>query len=382
MLENPSQESEARQAAATALGKMGVGQESLLTALTNSQEDRAVRRAVAEALGKMGQGKVELLEVLNDAEQPLPLRQGASRALSLISAPSGEAVSMSMVELHGNQVSTQVKSIPVWREPLTPEIPDLTLDLVVIPAGEFLMGSPPEEEGRDYYRYSFPETEGLDVEQQHRVQVPGFFMSQFPITQVQWRVVAALPKGNRELDPDPANFKDDDRPVEFVNWYEAVEFCDRLSKHTGKTYRLPSEAEWEYACRAGTTTPFHFGDILSAELANYNATYTYGYGEIGIYRQKTTEVGSFGLVNAFGLADMHGNVFEWCLDVWHPTYENAPMDGSAWITEGDDRYRLLRGGSWNNNPRNCRSTLRSRYTRDYRCSFVGFRAVCSDPWNL
>ncbi|MEO1146334.1 MAG: SUMF1/EgtB/PvdO family nonheme iron enzyme [Cyanobacteria bacterium J06638_22] len=382
MLENPSQESVARQAAATALGKLGVGQESLLTVLTNSHEDLAVRRAVAEALGRMGQGTAELLEILNDKEQPLPLRQGTSRALSLIGAPSGEAVPMLMVKLHGEAESTEVKSISVWREPLTPETPDLTLDLVAIPAGEFLMGSPLEEEGRDDYRYNFPEIEGLDVEQHHRVAVPGFFMSQFPITQAQWRAVAALPKVNRELDPDPANFKGGNRPVEVVDWYEAVEFCDRLSQHTGKTYRLPSEAEWEYACRAGTTTPFHFGDTLSAELANYNATDTYANGATGIYRQKTTEVGSFGLVNAFGLADMHGNVYEWCLDHWHPTYDNAPTDGSAWTTDGDDRYRLVRGGSWYDNPAFCRSAYRDRNTPLSRNLYIGFRVVCVSSWTL
>jgi formylglycine-generating enzyme required for sulfatase activity len=382
MLENPSQESVARQAAATALGKLGVGQESLLTVLTNSHEDLAVRRAVAEALGRMGQGNAELLEILNDKEQPLPLRQGTSRALSLIGAPSGEAVPMLRVELHGEAENTEVKSIPVWREPLTRETPDLTLDLVAIPAGEFLMGSPPEEKGRAYYRYNFPETEGLHVEQHHRVAVPGFYMSQCPITQAQWRAVAALPKVNRELAPDPANFKGGDRPVEVVNWYEAVEFCDRLSQHTGKTYRLPSEAEWEYACRAETTTPFHFGDTLSAELANYNATDTYANGATGIYRQKTTEVGSFGLVNAFGLADMHGNVYEWCLDHWHPTYDNAPTDGSAWTTDGDDRYRLVRGGSWGNDPAFCRSADRDRSTPLYRNTDAGFRVVCVSSWTL
>ena len=120
-------------------------------------------------------------------------------------------------------------------------------------------------------------------------------------------------------------------------------FCDRLSQYTGKTYRLPSEAEWEYACRAGTTSPFYFGDTLSTDLANYRGTYTYGEGVPGEFRETTNEVGSFG-VNAFGLADMHGNVYDWCLDYWHPSYDGAPSDGSPWQTGGNENYRIVRGG--------------------------------------
>lgn len=282
--------------------------------------------------------------------------------------------------MRDGQISTQVKPIPVYPVVLPLE---QILNLVKIPGGEFLMGSPPEEEGRDYYQHNFPELAGLDVEKQHRVTVPPFCMSQFPITQAQWRAVAALPQVNRELDPDPANasFKGGDRPVESISWYDAIEFCDRLSQHTGNTYRLPSEAEWEYACRAGTSSPFHIGDTLHPDLANYRGTEIYGNGTAGIYRQKTTEVGSFG-GNAFGLADMHGNVFEWCLDHWHPTYERSPTDGSAWVTEGDDRYRLVRGGSWSNNPAFCRSANRGRGTPLNRFNNFGFRVVCVFPWTL
>ncbi len=160
-----------------------------------------------------------------------------------------------------------------------------------------------------------------------------------------------------------------------------MEFCARLSQYTGKAYRLPSGAEWEYACRAGTTTPFHFGKTLSTEIANYNGNYTYGAGEQGVYRQATTEVGYFGVVNAFGLSDMHGTVWEWCLDHWHPSYENAPTDGSAWIIGGDSRYRLVRGGSWYNNPAYCRSAYRDRGTPPtLRNDNIGFRVVCVSPW--
>ncbi|MGC8711881.1 MAG: SUMF1/EgtB/PvdO family nonheme iron enzyme [Leptodesmis sp.] len=326
MLENRNQTLEARQVAAQTLGKLGIGANNLLTVLTDPTDELAVRRSAAAALGWMKAGKAELLQILNDQEQPLPIRQGAARALSLIGGPSGNPVPMLIVTLQAGQVNTQVKSILVSKERLTD---DLTLDLVAIPAGEFLMGSPAEEEGRDWYKYSFPELEGVDVEAQHRVTVPAFAMSQFPITQAQWRFVAGLPPIERDLEPDPASFKGDDRPVEVVSWREAMEFCARLSQYTGNTYRLPSEAEWEYACRGGTTTPFHFGETLLTDLANYNGTYTYGDGIQGEYRQRTTEVGSFGVVNAFGLSDMHGNVWEWCLDIWHPSYEGAPTDGSA-----------------------------------------------------
>jgi formylglycine-generating enzyme required for sulfatase activity len=155
------------------------------------------------------------------------------------------------------------------------------------------------------------------------------------------------------------NFKGDQLPVECVSWHDAVEFCARLSNHTGRTYRLPSEAEWEYACRAGTTTAFYFGDTISTDQANYNGNYTYGSGKEGIYRECTTAVGSF-KPNGFGLYDMHGNVWEWCQDVLHNTYEGSPSDGSPWMDRGDESRRIIRGGSWDNNPRNCRSACRER----------------------
>jgi formylglycine-generating enzyme required for sulfatase activity len=192
-------------------------------------------------------------------------------------------------------------------------------------------------------------------------------------------VVAALPGINYKLDLEPSKSKGDNLPVEQVAWYEAVEFCDRLSAHTGKSYRLSSEAEWEYACRAGTTSAFHIGETLSPELANYNGNGAYGNGVTGLYRQHTTEVGSFGLVNAFGLSDMHGNVSEWCLDHWHPSYENAPSDGSAWIADGDDRRRVIRGGSWNGDPWVCRSAFRVGNTPADRNDGIGFRVSCSAP---
>ena len=166
-----------------------------------------------------------------------------------------------------------------------------------------------------------------------------------------------------------------------MSWQDAKDFCDRLSQKTGRKYRLPSEAEWEYACRAETTTPFHFGATLTTDLANYDGSSVYASEPKGQYRQATTKVGSFP-PNAFGLCDMHGNVWEWCEDYWHANYQGAPIDGTAWLSQGDTRYRLRRGGSWNHDPRYCRSAYRSYYNPVDRLNIIGFRAVCVPPRTL
>ncbi|HXG63862.1 MAG TPA: bifunctional serine/threonine-protein kinase/formylglycine-generating enzyme family protein, partial [Blastocatellia bacterium] len=225
----------------------------------------------------------------------------------------------------------------------------LTLDMVEIPGGMFLMGSPEREAERN-----------RDEGPLHRVNVPPFYMSKYNVTQAQWRAVASRPKVNCDLTPDPSHFKGDDLPVEQVSWEEAREFCERLSRLTGRKYRLPSEAEWEYACRAGTRTPFHFGETITPVFANYNGNYPYREGPKGIHRDQTTPVGSFGVANDFGLYDMHGNVWEWCADHWHDDYQGAPANGSAWMTEGDASCRVIRGGSWFNHGFVCRSACRTR----------------------
>ncbi|TBR61944.1 Sulphatase-modifying factor protein [Westiellopsis prolifica IICB1] len=247
---------------------------------------------------------------------------------------------------------------------------DIPLDMVAIPGGTFMMGS--------------PEGEGYDSEKpQHEVTVQPFFMGKYPVTQAQWKAVAALPRVNRNLKLEPSYFKGDNRPVERVSWYDAVEFCDRLSQYTGKQFRLPSEAEWEYAVRAETTTPFHFGETITTELVNYDGNYTYASAPKGIYRRKTTPVGSFGVANTFGLYDMHGNVWEWCLDDWHNNYDRAPTDGSPWFDNNDNIYQksglaILRGGSWGDDPKYCRSAYRSNYYwRDVIVDAIGFRVVCA-----
>ena len=255
-----------------------------------------------------------------------------------------------------------------WIEPLVNE---LQLEMVAIPAGTFVMGSPKNELDRR-----------SSESPQHEVNVASFFMGKYPVTQAQWKVVAAMPQVNRSLKPAPSRFKGDDRPVERVSWYDAVEFCDRLSAHTKRDYRLPSEAEWEYACRAGTTTPFHFGKTLTTDLANYNGNYTYADGSKGEYRQETTPVDHFGIANAFGLCDMHGNVWEWCADHWQGSYKGAPIDGSAWLSEKENAARIVRGGSWNLIPGHCRSASRLYSTPDYADYGIGFRVVCHAPRTL
>jgi formylglycine-generating enzyme required for sulfatase activity len=237
------------------------------------------------------------------------------------------------------------------------------LEMVHIPGGTFIMGSPENEEG--YSESQSP---------QHHVTVPSFFMGKYLVTQKQWRLVAALPKVKIDLVSDPSNFKGDNLPVECVSWNHAQEFCARLSQKTNKAYRLPSEAEWEYACRGGTTTPFYFGKTISTELANYDGNYTYGGGAKGEYREKTTVVGKFP-ANPCGLYDMCGNLCEWCEDEWHKNYINAPTDGSAW-SDGSNRYATLRGGSWINDPLNCRSAYRNCNNRDDHVNDLGFRVVC------
>ncbi|KAF0248151.1 MAG: serine/threonine protein kinase, partial [bacterium] len=163
-----------------------------------------------------------------------------------------------------------------------------------------------------------------------------------------------------------------------VRWDEVVEFCKKLSEKIGKTYRLPSEAEWEYACRAGTTTAFAFGETITPEIVNYDGNRPYGEAPKGEDRAKTTPVGSLGVANDFGLYDMHGNVWEWCQDTWHSDYTDAPIDGSAWeTTPSNNTSRVLRGGAYSDNATVCRSASRGNGTPDVRYGNDGLRVVMS-----
>ncbi len=251
-----------------------------------------------------------------------------------------------------------------YTEPLDGLGDSLPLQMVLVPGGKFLMGSPDGEPERF-------DNEGP----QHEVTVPQFFMGRYPITQAQWKAVAALPQVARSLKADPSSFKGNNLPVMFVSWYMAIEFCARLEKHTKRPYRLPSEAEWEYACRAGTKTPFYFGKAITTEVANYD-------GSKGEDTGRTTPVNHFGIANAFGLSDMHGNIQEWCADHWHRNYEEAPTDGSPWLditnSKVTQRY-IFRGGSWLDNPWGCRSASRLCHSPDFSGGGMGFRVSCSSP---
>jgi formylglycine-generating enzyme required for sulfatase activity len=260
--------------------------------------------------------------------------------------------------------------VPAYRECLAEGV---ELTMVQIPAGSFQMGSPEDEPER-------LASEGP----QHLVSLPSFFMAQTPITQAQWAEVASWRRVGRDLKPEPARFKGPNRPVEKVSWLDAQEFCLRLNERFNKrlgdgfSYGLPSEAQWEYACRAGSTTPFHFGATLTPELANYDGNYTYADGPKGPYREKTTEVAIFP-ANQWGLNDMHGNVWEWCADHWHDSYNFALGDHLPWWIPAapGDHPRLLRGGAWNFPPGYCRSASRTRHQPDIVTYLgVGLRVVC------
>ncbi|MGH9837660.1 MAG: formylglycine-generating enzyme family protein [Blastocatellia bacterium] len=261
-------------------------------------------------------------------------------------------------------------------------IPGVALELVEVPGGTFQMGTADEDVERVIEEYARYGNKREDAERwvnqerpRHPVTVSPFYIGKFTITQEQWSIVAAWEKVERDLNADPSNFKGDDRPVECVSWEDVKEFCARLSRKTGREYRLPTEAEWEYACRAGTTTPFAFGETITPEIVNYNGEYPYAKAKKGKNRGETVPVGSLGVPNAFGLFDMHGNVWEWCEDVYHNNYEGAPSDGSAWLSGGDSSFRRLRGGSWGVQSIYCRSAYRYDGSPGDRIYGIGVRVV-------
>ncbi len=244
----------------------------------------------------------------------------------------------------------------------------VTMELVLIPAGEFMMGSRDtvaevQRKGntkKDWYKNEHP---------RHRVRITQpFYMGKHEVTQAQYE---------RIMGKNPSKWKGSDLPVERVSWNDATELCRKLSQRTGRKVRLPTEAEWEYACRAGTTTPFHFGETISANQVNYDANYPYAGGAKGTYRRKTTSVGSFP-ANAWGLHDMHGNLWEWCSD-WNDEGYYAKSPGTDPQGPGTAGSRVLRGGSWNYRGLNCRSAYRRRYGPTNRNNYVGFRVAVVAP---
>ncbi len=229
-----------------------------------------------------------------------------------------------------------------------------SLEMIKVPGGTFAMGS---SEGEDGWKN--------DEAPRHSVEIASFWMSKFPITQIQWDAVANLKPITYDLPLNPSYFSGNENlPVESITWYEACEFCARLSKKTGQSYWLPSEAEWEYSCRANTITPFSFGRTITEKQANFDN-----------HVKRTTELGGYPISNNFELFDMHGNVWEWCLDHWHENYRGAPSDGEAWYTNNKDKERICRGGSWNYDPIHCRSASRMCHSPNKNSKTIGFRVV-------
>lgn len=240
----------------------------------------------------------------------------------------------------------------------------VNLEMVFIPSGEFMMGSPSSEKDRE-----------KDESPQHPVKINSFYISKYPITQIQWKTVSQFPKITRYLKHKPASFKGDNYPVERVSWLDAQEFCKRVSKYTGRNYRLPTEAEWEYACRGNTKTPFSFGDVINTEVANYDDENKENKKKSEKNDKKTTPVDNF-YPNPFGLYDLHGNVWEWCEDNYNSNYNLTPKDGSAYITSMMNQNRVVRGGSWSLSSNYCRSAKRNHYPANSIFNFIGFRLVC------
>ncbi len=277
---------------------------------------------------------------------------------------------------HALQVNKEDRpqTIGAWRAKLVPDKPHPPRpgetfkdcaegpQMVVVPPGWFMMGSPSSEEGR--YAAEGP---------QHRVEI-GYRLAVgvYAVTFAEWDACVSG-GGCNGYRPNDVGWGRGTRPVINVSWEDAQAYVSWLSSRTGHSYRLLSESEWEYVARAGTTTPFHFGETISTSQANYYGDYTYGSGRKGVYRGKTVPVGSFP-PNAFGLYDVHGNVYEWTQDCRNDSYSGAPDDGSAW-ERGDCSMRVLRGGSWVVGPRSLRSANRVRDSTGDRNSYDGFRVA-------
>ncbi|MFN7677531.1 MAG: SUMF1/EgtB/PvdO family nonheme iron enzyme [Cyanobacteriota bacterium] len=411
-----------RTAAAEALGHIGGPEaaKALIQMIKHRDEPRvAVRRAAAEALGLVEapgddpEAHWSLLQgILADKanhlhgdsfeamEAKLPLLQGAARGLQRLAARknittwgSVEGLKVPMLTLKtiaGHVTTRVVEDVEVWQLPLPGDVP---LEVVKIPGGTYTIGSPREELGRGNYGsiHQVKPEQVQRVEAQRQVSVPSFAMARFPLTQAQWHSLAGVDhqqQGDRALTLDPAKEKGEDCPVDSVSWRDASAWCGRLQRHLravlgdqAPRVGLPSESLWEVACRACTDTAFHFGDTIDATWGNYRGTIPYTDGRRGLFVNRPLPVGSYGLVNPWGLADLHGTLWEWCADVWHPDPLAAPQDGSPRMDPavGLDDERLLRGGSWFNVPHYCRSAFRFSYLPDLLNDDVGFRVCCLPP---
>jgi formylglycine-generating enzyme required for sulfatase activity len=406
-----------RAAAAETLGLIGSQKavEALERMINNDHESSlAVRRAAAAALGLIQPSaddpdrQWDLLEctlraeALNNETNPdriaavLPLLQGASRGLQRLASrrlplwgsAEGRIVPMLSLTIRAGALTTAVLPIPVWQVLLPDGRP---LELVQVPKDTYEIGSPETEVGREeVYGGMDGVRNAALVEARRTATFPtGFLLARYPITQAQWSSLAdSRYRIQWDLTADPAQHKGADRPVECVSWYDACEWCARLQRHleqglpgSSLRVRLPNESEWEAACRAGSSGAFHFGDTILPSWANYDGNDVYPGGCKGTYLNRTSEVGAYGLVNSFGLSDLHGNVWEWCEDIWHPSPLDGPRDGSAQLAPavGLNEKRLLRGGSWVHTPHRCRAALRYGRRPRHPSFTVGFRPGCFAP---
>lgn len=412
-----------RRAAAEALGLSAVGAE------TQVEQRQRITAALEQQLSR------QPLEVVvhedsdwQRIDAALPLFQGAARGLQLaasrelpsLGSGAGRVVPMltltalNQEDCKGLELRTEVlETVEVWQLPL-PE--GEQLEMVLVPGGEYTIGSLEEREGqqgeagRDVYPRFRQRCEGVNVEAQRRVRLEPTAMARFPISQAQWAAVAGLPLIEREIAASPGTYEAKGlwerfaQPgglvVDSVSWFDCGEWLARLNHWLVEEWTalvggtaapqlaLPSESRWEVACRSGSNTPFHCGDTLDPSWANYDANSTYGRGRKGEYHQRPTATGALAVVNRWGLAEMHGQLFEWCGDCWHPDPVGPGwrQDGSAWeesdaALEGlqDQEYRLLRGGSWSNFPGICRSAFRNSVLPVNRYGNVGFRVCCLPP---
>jgi len=306
---------------------------AFVQAMQESPEDATLRLVFADWLEERGDPRGELIRLLHTLTQAVKVRgrdKLEDRLRSLLAAGV---------------------------QPVGPFITNsLGMKFAWIPAGTFLMGSPKEEKGRMRGNH----------ESEHQATLSkGFYLGIHLVTQAVWQPVM----GNNWRSSDYPQGAD--LPVEYVSWQNCREFCQRLSEGDGCSYRMPTEAEWEYACRAGTTTPFYFGGTISTDQANYDGNFPYATRKKGVWRNKATPAGSFP-PNAWGLYDMHGNVFEWCSDGYgeYPNGEVVDPQGTA-----DERSRVLRGGSYNHAAKHARSAF--RLIEDPRASgnLYGFRVA-------
>ena len=432
-----------QQEAAVVLGL--IGKETAIEALERLASDGAqppeLRRAALEALGLTARDQAEhrlrieaflerqlradALDLLVEGEEGwaehdrrLPLLQGASRAMQLAAsadlpllgtAPGREVPMLTLTVLEegeGLRIRTEMVRPAVWKLPLPG---GEQLELVVVEGRQAEIGSPEGEEGRDLYPQFRQKCEGVNVEEQRTVNLKAFALVRNPLSQAQWRAVAALPSLERDISQAPGTYEakglwesyaePSGLAVDSVSWNDCQEWLQRLNLWLQEQWpelggqgeapqlALPSESQWEAACRAGDSTPFHFGDTLDASWANYDGNYTYGRGRKGAFRQRPMPLGFFGLVNRWGLAEMHGQLLEWCADQWHrdpvagSAGDGSPVEGPDSELEGNQEhsYRLLRGGSWIIYPHGARAAFRDGLHPVDVLTYVGVRPGCFSP---